>query len=381
MRNECEGARILEARSQKPRAGSRKREAFIRFRAPGLWLLACGFFVLSLCLPAQAQLFPKARRDTGPKAKNIHGVVQDLRGKALPGARVFVKDMKSSVIRTLEADQNGEYKVFALSPTVDYEVYAEFKGKTSEKKVVSSFLNREDNVLNFQLDISAAENSAPSAAASDAGASFKSFDLVELHASFDMPLGVTAPVPAILLLHGYGEDRSAWNDFSKQLLSRGWAVMALDLRGHGNSTAKNQRPIAAAPDWRTSLHEFPVDLDPALDWLKSRPRVDTRKMVVVGFDVGANLALIASGRFPEVRTAVAVNPNLDESLALAGSAQDFQPRSTLVVVSNQIEADRFKPVVQMPSRIQVSPHSGGTAQWFADKQIADAVFQWLKETF
>jgi len=110
-----------------------------------LWTF-CTLFLSPL---ADAQLFPKARRDTGPKPKNIHGIVQDLRGKPLPGARVFVKDMKSSVVRTLEADSNGEYKVFALPPTVDYELYAEFKGKTSEKKFVSSFLNREDNVLNF----------------------------------------------------------------------------------------------------------------------------------------------------------------------------------------------------------------------------------------
>src|SRR5207247_10429101 len=142
-----------------------------------------------------------------------------------------------------------------------------------------------------------------------------------------------------------------------------------------------QRPIQASPEWRKDPHEFPVDLDPALDWLKAQPRIDTRKIVVIGSDVGANLALIARGRFSEVRTAVAIKPNLDESLALAGSAQDFQPRSTLIVVSSAAEGDRFKAVVKAPSRVLVSPHTGGAAQWTADKQVTDAVFQWLKETF
>jgi len=103
--------------------------------------------------------------------------------------------------------------------------------------------------------------------------------------------------------------------------------------------------------------------------------------VIIGSDVGANLALIASGHFPEVRTVVAIKPNLDESLALAGSAQDFQPRSALIVASNQAEADRLKVMVKQPARVLVSSHSGGTAQWMADKQVADAVFQWLNETF
>src|SRR5215813_2983193 len=359
-----------------------KKTAIKRRKMLKILYAFCAFLWLITCVSstAEAQLFPKARRDTGPKPKNIHGVVQDLRGRSLPGARVFLKDMKTNIVRTLETDQNGEYKVFALTPTVDYELYAEFKGKTSEKKFVSAFLNREDNVLNFQLDVAVTENSTGSAP-SDQTITLKTFDLVELHASLDLPVGVPAPIPAVLLLHGYGENRSVWKDFAEELLGRGWAVMTLDLRGHGESRSKNQRPIEASPDWRTNLHEFPVDLDPALDWLKSRARVDNKKIVVIGFDVGANLALIASGRFQEVRTVVAIKPNLDESLALAGSAQDFQPRSSLIVVPTQTEADRFKSAVKPPSRVLVSTQSGGTGQWIASKQLKDAIYQWLKETY
>jgi pimeloyl-ACP methyl ester carboxylesterase len=335
---------------------------------------------LLIGLPAYPQAFPRPRPDAGPKPKNIHGIVQDARGAILTGARVFLKDMKTKVIRTLETDQNGEYKVFALPPTVDYELYAEFKGKQSEKKYVSSYLNREDNVLNFQLDVAVTE--APAAAEpAGPGVTFKSFDLVDLRASFDMPNGIPAPVPAVLLLHGYGENRSVWKDFSQQLLTRGWAVMALDLRGHGDSKSRNQRPIQASPEWKRDPHEFPVDLDPALDWLKAQPRINTRKIVVIGSDVGADLALIASGRFSEVRTAVAINPNLDESLALAGSAQDFQPRSALIVVSSQAEGDRIRKMVRLPSRVVVASTSGGTARILADRQVSDAIFQWLNETF
>src|SRR2546428_13660143 len=340
-------------------------------------LLLSSFLV---CLTADAQLFPKARPDNVIKPKNIHGVVQDLRGTPLPGARVFLRDMKTKVVRTIETDQNGEYKVFALPPHVDYELYADFKGKSSEKKFVSSFLNREDNVLNFQLDVAVIEGKADAPPA-DPGVMFKSFDLVELHASFEMPSGIPAPVPSALLLHGYGEDRSVWKDFAQQLRNRGWAVMALDLRGHGESKSRNQRPIQASPEWRKDPHEFPVDLDPALDWLKAQPRINTRKIVIIGSDVGANLALIASGRFSEVRTVVAIKPNLEESLALAGSAQDFQPRSALIVVSGQAEGDRIRTMVKLPARVVVASNSGGTAGWVANRQIADAIFQWLNETF
>src|SRR5215475_9652648 len=222
---------------------------------------------LSLCLcgllleSAYGQAFPKPRPDAGPKPKNVRGLVTDAAGKPLAGALVFVRDMKTKVVRTLETDADGQYRVLALTPAADYEVSAEYKGKESEKKFVSSFLNREDNVLNFQLDVNL--SGTGSTASTETSPVFKTFDLVELHGSFDMPMGVPAPIPAVLLLHGYGEDRTVWKDFAKELLSRGWAVMALDLRGHGESRLKNQRPIEPSLDWRTNLHEFPVDLDPA----------------------------------------------------------------------------------------------------------------------
>src|SRR5438045_7143657 len=136
--------------------------------------------------------------------------------------------------------------------------------------------------------------------------------------------------------------------------------MAVDLRGHGDSRMKNKIPIQASPDWRTNPHEFPQDLNPALDWLKSRPRVNGQKIVVIGYDVGANLALIASGRFPEVRTVIAVKPNLGESLAMAGSAQDFVPRSALIFVSDEAEGNRLKQYVKAPVQIRVMNIPGGS---------------------
>ena len=345
---------------------------------------AINFFLLLLialsALPAEAQFgLPPRRRDEGPKPKNVHGLVQDLRGTPLAGARVFIRDTKTNTSRTVETGPDGIYRVFALAPTADYEIHAEFKGKSSDKKVVSSFLNREDNVMNFQLDVAAVEGAG--IAPDQGGPSFQTFDLTDLHASFDMPTGIPAPIPAVLLLHGYGEDRTVWRNFTQQLLGRGWAVMALDLRGHGESKTRNKLPLQASPEWRTDSHTFPVDLDPALDWLKARPRIDTQKIVVIGADVGANLALIASGRFPEVRTVVAIKPNLMESLALAGSAQDFQPRSALIVVPNEAEGNRIRTLVTPPSRLLVNSVAGGTAQATGDKQITDAIFQWLRDSF
>lgn len=337
------------------------------------------FLVLWLSLPASAQFTSAKRRpDPGPMPKNIHGLVTDQRGKPLPGARVFIKDLKTNVVRTLTTNASGMFQQFALTPTVDYEVYADFKGKSSEKRTVSSYLNRQDNVLNFQLDVAMIETAA---IADTPAFDITTFDLVRLRATLEIPTGVPAPIPAVLLLHGFGEDRLAWDGLKKQLLDHGWAVMALDLRGHGESKSKNGSPIQASAGWRIDPNEFPQDLDPALDWLKAQRRLDNRKIVVIGFDTGANLALIASGRFPEVRTVVAINPKLSESLALAGSAQDFTPRSALIFTADQAEGNRIRALVKDPFNFPNISVTGGTSAWINSKAVTDAIFAWLQQTY
>ena len=329
----------------------------------------------SLAFPAEAQF--GRRRDEGRRSKNLRGVVVDLGERPIPGARVFVRDTKSNIIRTLTTNESGLYSVTGLSPEADYEVHAEFRGVASTKKYLSAFLNRRDNVLNLHVDIELETD----AGTAGSGIELETYDRVRLQASFDMPSGVPAPVPAVILLHGFGEDRAVWGTFTGELLRRGWAVMRIDLRGHGGSRVRNDSPIEASTAWRTSPHEFPLDVNPALDWLKAQPRIDTSRIVAIGTGVGANLALIACGRFPEVHTAVAINPSLPEALAMAGSAQDFRPRSALIVVEDEAEGQRIEEYVGQPSRVETAQVSGGTGRWIREKQVTDSIFRWLTETF
>lgn len=319
----------------------------------------------------------RGRVDT-PKTKNIHGVVNDQTGRPIAGARVLVVNLKDNTSRTLTTDESGNYTIQGLPPDVNYEVRADFKGVVSERKSVSSLLDREDNLISFQLNLAVA-GAAPVAA--DPGPVLQTFDLMKLKASYEMPQGVPAPIPAVLMLHGYGENRKVWEGLRKEFLGRGWAVMSLDLRGHGDSVTKNQRTVQASTDWRTSPHDFPQDVDPALDWLKKQPRLNSRKIVIIGYDVGANLALIASGKFSEVRTVIAVNPKLSEALQMAGSAQDFRPRSALVVTETAAEGDAIKSYVREPLRLLALPVAGGSAEVVKSKPVSDAIFQWLVETY
>lgn len=315
-----------------------------------------------------------------PEPKTIHGVVRDVRGQRIAEARVFVRDTETQIIRTLTTDTDGLYNINGLPADADYEVHAEFQGKESRHRIVSSFLNRQDNLLNFELDVTIVLSNKDIAEDENA-LQFNTFDLVQIYGSFEFPPGIPAPIPAVLLLHGFGENRSVWSQLESRMLADGWAVMSIDLRGHGLSTNRNQEAIELQSDWRMDSRQFPLDVGPALDWLRSQPRLESNRIVVMGADVGANLALIASGRFSEVATVVAIDPDMEEALSMAGSAQDFVPRSALLLVNDQVVGRQIRDYISGPSRIRTLSVEGGTAAWLADPQSIDEIIRWLRDVY
>jgi len=324
---------------------------------------------------------PRVRPDSGPKPKTIRGTVQTPEGTVIEGAHVLVRDVKSNVTRTLTTNAEGIYNGAGFPSNADYEITAEYQGQTSEKRSISAFLDREDNVLNFQLKLVSAASGG--AAARDSGKApglrIDTLDLVKLSAALELPSGVPAPIPAVMLLHGFGENRTVWNSFKTELLTRGYAVMTLDLRGHGESTVQNNRAITANREWRTSPQEFPLDVDAALTWLKTQTRINSARIAVIGSDIGGSLALVASGKYREVRTVVAVNPNLREGQELAGSAQDYRPRSALIFARSETEGAGLKEGVRSPLILHVVNPAGGTPAQFQNKEITGPIFQWLKD--
>ena len=338
-----------------------------------------GLFVAVLLL-STAGLAAPLQRPVPPQPKNITGQVLDLRGQPIRDARVFIRNVETGVTRTHLSDERGVYRVRGLPPSVDYEVYAEFEGIESERRTMSQFLSRVDNVLHFELDVAIIP--AEETAADDPGAvTMETFDRVQIQGSFEMPEGLPAPIPAALLLHGFGETRAVWNELRERLLLEGWAVMTLDLRGHGQSRMRNREELDAEEAWRTDSRQFPLDVEPALDWLKSQPRLDSNRIAVIGTDVGANLALIAAGRFPEVGTAVAIDPVLEEALAMAGTAREFTPRMAHLIVRERETGQEVREFITGASRITVSSVEGGTLRWLAAPNTIDEIVRWLTDTY
>jgi len=115
-------------------------------------------------------------------------------------------------------------------------------------------------------------------------------------------MGNVAPErrPAVLVLTAEGETLPDRLPTVAALVKRGYAVMAVENRGHGVSQAFSVQPgVIVYPQYR-------VDASSALDILWRRPEVDTTKVAVYGESQGAVIAMALAGRRPEVRAVVAV---------------------------------------------------------------------------
>jgi hypothetical protein len=89
---------------------------------------------------------------SGTSARVLTGKVTDKQDNPLPNAVVYLTDTRSRGVKTYIVGPDGAYRFPALSPNIDYEVYAQYNGRKSDTKTVSQFDNRSQVNLNLKID-------------------------------------------------------------------------------------------------------------------------------------------------------------------------------------------------------------------------------------
>ncbi len=100
---------------------------------------------------------------------------------------------------------------------------------------------------------------------------------------------------AVILLHGYGANRTEMIWRAGMLATRGYGALLYDLRAHGTSGGELR-----SWGWLNS-----ADLPAAVAWLQARPEVDPERIGVLGFSVGGQIAIRAAAELPAIKAVVA----------------------------------------------------------------------------
>lgn len=124
--------------------------------------------------------------------------------------------------------------------------------------------------------------------------------------------------PLVILLHGMNGTHRDWGDFPALLLEKGYAILALDLRGHGESV---YRETGGRISWRAfhknHWQQAGRDVERIIRYLEKYPedypQVDPGRVGLVGAKLGANIAIVAAGRDQgeHIKSVVVLSPGLD----------------------------------------------------------------------
>lgn len=181
------------------------------------------------------------------------------------------------------------------------------------------------------------------------------------------------PAPAVLLLHMEGDRKESWAPFATELQEAGYAALALDLRGHGESEGER--------DWAA----MPEDASQAWARLIAQPEVDPERSAILGAGTGANLALVAAAVEPDVRATVVLSPRSDDPVLGAEEAmEDYGERPVLIVASQDDPesaefAQALAEAAQGPQALTLYARAGqGTEMFINQPDLTGLILGWLR---
>ncbi|MCA9979067.1 MAG: alpha/beta fold hydrolase [Anaerolineales bacterium] len=196
-----------------------------------------------------------------------------------------------------------------------------------------------------------------------------------LHATLSMPGGI-APFPGVILLHMLGSDRQVWVDvgLTDALLADGYAVLALDMRGHGESGS--DREWEKADDDLMRVWQYFVGLE----------NVDEGETAVIGASIGSNMALRTGANQPAIKTVVLLSPGLDYRRVTTDDAIVlYGDRPILIVASEEdsYAADSSRTLAELAQGeavLQMYNGAGhGTNMFAAEPGLTQLLLDWLNQ--
>src|SRR5262245_55567398 len=110
------------------------------------------------------------------------------------------------------------------------------------------------------------------------------------------------PWPGIVICHGAGSQKENHADFARLAAANGWAALAFDARGHGESEGEMSA-------------EAVEDVISMAALLAAHGGVDPKRVAVRGSSMGGFLAIHAAAITPQIAGVIAICPAQEEGLA------------------------------------------------------------------
>ncbi len=241
-------------------------------------------------------------------------------------------------------------------------------------------------VMAIMLLTTAGQVQAESIGGSHQTISITTRDSSIIEASLYLPVDTTREkFPLVVLLHMLGHNRGSYNDFVPQLLDQNWAVLNVDLRGHGKSVMVRKKIRTAKSLSAADFMMMPGDLMLLLEHVGTEiPRLDTTQIAVIGASIGSSVGTRYAARSPNVNALVLLSPGLRyQGLTTDGPLADYYKRPVLILVGNQDDysyasAVKLEKVAHGPAKfIEFDSGKHGTDLFEGNLGADTLIVNWL----
>jgi len=197
-------------------------------------------------------------------------------------------------------------------------------------------------------------------------------DGVHIQGTYYRPAAVNAP--GVVLLHMLGRNRHDWDAFARDLQNAGYGVIAIDLRGHGDSGGKRQ--------WANMTHDAAI----AASFIRSRPEIDPGRIIMMGASIGANIAINAAAADVAILGVALLSPGLDyRGVKTEAAVRAYGARPLFIAASSEDSyaaqsARKLDGMAQGPHQLLILKNQGhGTQMLGKDNGLEAALFQWIAD--
>ena len=112
----------------------------------------------------------------------------------------------------------------------------------------------------------------------------------------------------VILLHDLGKNKEEFSSFKKALAKAGFGYLALDLRGHGQSTGAGSYKAFAKEGPDNPFNKMLQDALAGINFLKSK-NISEDHIILLGAGLGANVAAKAAGAVPNLLGIALISPS------------------------------------------------------------------------
>lgn len=184
-----------------------------------------------------------------------------------------------------------------------------------------------------------------------------------------------------ILLHMMPSTKEGWEAFAQKLVAEGYTCLAIDERGHGESTmggTLNYREFTNDQQQAKML-----DAKAAFAYLQTLG-ASAENTTVIGGSIGSNLAINFLAEHPAMKKAVALSPSLDyHGVKTAESIKHLADGQQLLIVTSDDDSESHDDSQQMQAlnsdHVDLINLSGaGHAEHMLDRPaLVQQIIDWL----